>query len=232
MQGTSAAARIRALPGAIWRFAASAPLTYLWLMALLLTTIYQDALTRPERHEVLLHRSTDLHHLAADPLYVLFASLWWIDGKYWTPYLMLFTLFLAPAERWLGQIRWLTVGLTAHVGATYLSEGMLYLQIERHLAPDRLVHARDIGVSYFLVGIAAVLAYRVARPWRWVWLAVLVSTFVVAWMVKPGFTAVGHLSAIAIGLCFYAMARGRGSRPWDPAQVWGRMRASFTRPAA
>ena len=33
---------------------------------------------------------------------MLFQSLLWIDGKYWWPYLLVFTLFLAPAERWLG----------------------------------------------------------------------------------------------------------------------------------
>jgi hypothetical protein len=30
---------------------------------------------------------------------------------------------------------------------------------------ERLVHATDIGVSYFLVGVIAVLAYRIPRPW-------------------------------------------------------------------
>jgi hypothetical protein len=133
---------------AAWRFVRSAPLTYLWLIVLLITTIIQHQLGRRELHYVLVHGSTNLHELATDPLKVLFESLLWIDGRYWTPYLVLFTLFLAPAEQWLGEIRWLTVGLTAHIGATYISEGLLYLAIQHHLAPERLVHARDIGVSY------------------------------------------------------------------------------------
>jgi hypothetical protein len=29
-----------------------------------------------------------------------------------------FTMFLAPAERWLGRLRWVLVGMAAHVGAT------------------------------------------------------------------------------------------------------------------
>lgn len=225
----SATAGVKGWLAAAWRFVGSAPLTFGWLTALLFTTIYLDALTKPERHEVLVHRSTDLYHLATDPLYVLFASLWWLDGKYWTPYLVLFAVFLAPAERWLGKIRWLTVGLTAHVVATYISEGVLHLRIEHHLAPERLVHARDIGVSYFLVGVMAVLAYRIARPWRWIYLAVLVSTFSIALMANPGFTAIGHLSAILVGLCFYPMARRRGGPPWSPARAWGRMRRSVVR---
>ena len=68
--------------------------------------------------------------MATDPLGVLFSSLLWIDGKSLEPYLLLFTLFLAPAEQWLGQLRWLTVGLTSHILATYISEGLLYLAIE------------------------------------------------------------------------------------------------------
>jgi len=202
-------ARLKGWLTAAWRFVRSAPLTYLWLTVLLITTIVQHSLSRRELRAVLIHSSTNIHHLATDPLEVLFASLFWIDGRYWAPYLVLFTLFLAPAERWLGQRRWLTVGLTAHIGATYISEGLLYLAIQHHLAPEHLVHARDIGVSYFMVGVIAVLAYHVAPPWRWGYLAVLIAVFTVPLFIHLTFTAIGHFSAIFIGLMFYPMARGR-----------------------
>jgi hypothetical protein len=198
---------------AVWRFVRSAPLTYLWLAVLLITTRYQDHLTGRALHSLRVHQSTNIHDLATDPLQVLFTSLLWIDGRVWAPYLVLFTLFLAPAEHWLGEIRWLTVGLTAHVGATYISEGMLYLAIQHHLAPEHLVHAPDIGVSYFMVGVIAVLAYRIASPWRWGYLAVLVTVFTVPLFIHLTFTAIGHFSAIFIGLLFYPMARGRGRSP-------------------
>jgi len=201
-----------------WRFVRSAPLTYMWLIILAATTLVQRLTARRELHHLLVHDSTNLRHLASDPLSVLFRSLLWIDGRFWTPYLLLFTLFLAPAERWLGQIRWLTVGLTAHVGATYLSEGSLYLAIQSHHAAKKLVHATDIGVSYFLVGVIAVLAYRIATPWRWGYLAILLTAFAVPLIIDLNFTAVGHFSAIFIGLLFYPMARGRGA-PLSPAGV-------------
>jgi hypothetical protein len=191
------------------RFVISAPLTYLWLTVLLFTTIIQRTASRRHLHFLLVHDSTNIRHLATDPLDALFSSLLWIDGRYWTPYLVLFTLFVAPAEQWLGQIRWLTVGLTAHVGATYISEGLLYLQIQYHQAPQKLVHATDIGVSYFMVGVIAVLAYRVPRPWRWGYLAVLFAVFTVPLVIHANFTAIGHFSAIFIGLLFYPMARAR-----------------------
>ena len=196
---------------AVWRFVSSAPLTYLWLVVLLITTTIQRSLNKHELRAVLIHGSTNIHHLATDPLEVLVTSLFWIDGRHWAPYLVLFTLFVAPAERWLGQIHWLAVGLTAHIGATYISEGLLYLAIQYHSAPERLVHARDIGVSYFLVGLVAVLAYRVSRPWRWGYLAVLVAVFTVPLAIHVTFTAIGHFSAIFIGLLFYPTARGRNA---------------------
>ncbi|HYB36107.1 MAG TPA: rhomboid-like protein [Mycobacterium sp.] len=228
----SVPARLRTWALAVCRYVGSAPLTYGWLTVLLFTMIIQHELTRRQLHTLLVHESTNLRHLATDPLRVLASSLLWIDGRYWTPYLVLFTLFLAPAERWLGQIRWLTVGLTAHVGATYISEGVLYLAIQYHAAPERLVHARDIGVSYFLVGVMAVLSYHIAPPWRWGYVAVLVIIFGVLLIVKPDFTAIGHFSAIFIGICFEPMARRRDGPPLNPARAWARLRKAGRRVAS
>jgi hypothetical protein len=216
--------------GGVGRWVASAPLTYTWLAVLLFTTMIKHRLGHKQLHSVLVHSSTNLHELARDPLYVLWSSLIWIDGRYWLPYLVLFTVFMAPAERWLGHLRWAVVGLTCHLGATFISEGWLYLRIEYHLAPQRLVYARDIGVSYFLVGICAVLTYRIAKPWRWIYLAGLILLFLGALLLKPGFTALGHLSAIAIGLCFYPMARRRGGALWNPAALWAALWARLRKP--
>jgi hypothetical protein len=213
----SVQARLSGWLTAAWRYVSGAPLTYLWLLVLLATTIVQHTAARRELHSLLVHNSTNIRHLATDPLEVLFSSLLWIDGRYWTPYLLLFTLFLAPAEHWLGQIRWITVGLTAHVGATYISEGLLYLEIQYHQAPQKLVHATDIGVSYFMVGLIGVLAYHVATPWRWGYLAVLIAAFAVPLIIRLHFTAIGHFTAVFIGLLFYPMAQGRGRPPLNPA---------------
>ena len=147
----------------VWRYVKSAPLTYTWLVVLLITTIIQHTIPARHLHALLQKESTNLHHLASDPIRVLFQSLLWIDGKYWWPYLIVFTLFLAPAERWLGHLRWLIVGVACHVGATYLSEGYLYWRIQEAITSPRLIDARDIGVSYFVVGIIGVLTYHVPR---------------------------------------------------------------------
>jgi F0F1-type ATP synthase assembly protein I len=212
----------------VWHWISDAPLTYGWLLVLTITTIIQNHLTGKQLHAVLLHRSTNIHGLGTDPLDVLFSSLLWIDGKNLEPYLLLFTLFLAPAEHWLRQLRWLTVGLTSHILATYISEGVLYFAIEEHNASERLVLAHDIGVSYFLVGVMAVLTYHIARPWRWGYLGVLFVIFgfplVTMDRVELNFTAIGHFASILIGLCFYPMARECRSPQLNPAKLKATLR--------
>jgi Rhomboid-like protein len=220
---------------AVWHFVIGAPLTYSWLLVLLITTIIRRHLTKREYHAVVLDSSTNIHHLLKDPLEVLMNSLLWIDGRHWVPYLLLFTLFLAPAEHWLGHLRWLTVGLTTHVLATYIGEGILYYAIKEHEAPERLVHARDIGVSYFLVGVMAVLTYHIARPWRWGYLGVLLVIFGFPLLtmdrVELSFTAIGHFASILIGLCFYPMARERKRPPLNPAKFKTALRGLRSREA-
>jgi len=73
----------------------------------------------------------------------------------------------------------------------------------------------DIGVSYFAVGLVAVLSYHIARPWRWGYVAAVLLTFIVVLAWHPGFTALGHLCAVLIGLCCYPLTGGRGA-PWNP----------------
>jgi hypothetical protein len=80
----------------VWRYVKTAPLTYSWLVLLLTTTIIQHSIPAHRLQALLQKESTNLHHLASDPIRVLFQSLLWIDGKYWWPYLLVFTLFWRP----------------------------------------------------------------------------------------------------------------------------------------
>jgi tRNA(Arg) A34 adenosine deaminase TadA len=206
--------------GRVVSYVRSAPLTYAWLVVLLATTLVQRSLSQRVLRTLLESTSTNLHHLASDPLRVLVNSLLWIDGRYWWPYVLIFTLFLAPAERWLGHLRWLVVGLICHLGATVLSEGFLYWSIQEARASPRLVDARDVGVSYFVVGIAGVLFYRIPRRWRWAYLGALAVTAVSALVVRTNFTSLGHLCALLLGLACYPLTRGRGrksTRAYTPA---------------
>lgn len=56
---------------AAWRWVRSAPGTYVWLLALLFTTLFLRHLPDNVEERFLGKRSTNLHHLAEDPLRVL-----------------------------------------------------------------------------------------------------------------------------------------------------------------
>lgn len=202
----------------VWAEFRGSPLTYLWLVILLGTTAVQHSLSPHRLDRVLGERSTNLHHLTDDPLRVLWTSLFWIDGAYWLPYLVLFLLIHRPAERWLGSFRWLLVGFAAHVTATYLSEGLLALAIRNGHAHASLVNVLDVGVSYFLAGISGILLYRIAFPWRWVYLGGLLLIFVTPLFTDLNFVAIGHAVAMAFGVAAYPVARGRVGVAWDPVR--------------
>ncbi|PKV76612.1 rhomboid-like protein [Nocardia fluminea] len=210
----SASGSVRAAAASAWRWIRSAPGTYVWLAALGVTTAIQRRLTPEEARVWLGHRSTNLDRLGDDPIRVLIGSAFWTDGGGWLVYAVLFSLVHANAERWLGTLRWLVVVVLAHVGATYLSQGVLLWAIRHDRAPERAAFALDVGVSYGLAGVAAVLAYRVLLPWRVPYVLGVLAVCVPPVFLDRTFTDVGHASAALIGFACYPLTRGR-ARDWD-----------------
>lgn len=205
------------LPAA-WTYVRSAPGTFLWLLALLFTTIALHHINPRFTDAFLRRRSTNLHQLSTDPVRVLVVSALWLDGGGWLGYVVLYNLFHVPVERWLGTLRWFVVIAAAHVGATYLSEGVLYWAIHHGRAPASAVNTLDVGVSYALAGAQAVLAYRIATPWRYPYAAAVLLWYGSALISGRTFTDVGHLSAALIGFACYPLTRNRGPA-WNP-RTW------------
>ncbi len=204
-------------PGvAVWDYVRRAPGTYLWLLVLLFTTYVMHRINPAMADSFLRKRSTNLHQLATDPVRVLFTSTLWLDGSGWLGMFVLYNLFHVPTERWLGTLRWFAVVAVAHVGATYLSEGVLYWAIHHGRAPASAVNTLDVGVSYALAGVQAVLVYRIAPPWRYVYLVGVLAWYGLALVHSRAFTDVGHLTSVLLGLACYPLTRGRGGAPWNP----------------
>lgn len=201
--------RIRAVAHAIRSYIRRAPGTFTWLAILLVTTVVLNHLSPEDARVVLGNRSTNLHHLREDPVRVLITSAFWLSGGGWIRYVVLYNIFHVPAERWLGTPRWLAVGVTAHVGATYLSEGVLYWAIRHGHAPAQEVFTLDVGVSYALAGVVAVLAYRIARPWCFAYSAGVVVYYAIPLFGDLTFTDIGHFTAMLIGFACYPLTRGR-----------------------
>jgi hypothetical protein len=187
-----------------------APGTYVWLGILFVTTVAVHQMSPEFEQQFLRQRSTNIHELSNTPVRVLIASAMWIDGGHWLPYAVLYTVFHAPAERWLGTARWLLVCVAAHVLASLISEGALLLAIRHGVAPLSAVNTLDIGVSYALAGMIAVLTYRIASSWRYPYLMVVLAVYGVPLATGRTFTDLGHFISVLIGLACYPLVRGRG----------------------
>ncbi|MER5753053.1 rhomboid-like protein [Streptomyces sp. NPDC002088] len=207
----------------VWAYVRSAPGTYVWLGILFLTTVALHHMSPDFEEDFLRQRSTNIHELSSNPVRVLIASAMWIDGGFWWPYVVLYSVFHAQAERWLGTVRWLVVCVAAHVLATLISEGALLKAIRDGMAPASAVNTLDVGVSYALAGVVAVLAYRIVVPWRYPYLAVVLVVYAVPLAIGRTFTDFGHFVSVLIGLACYPLVRGRG-KAWNPKETVAALR--------
>ncbi|GAA1350529.1 membrane protein [Streptomyces beijiangensis] len=208
---------------AVMAYIRSAPGTYIWLAVLFVTTVAMRQMSPEFLDEFLGKRSTNIHNLTSHPIRVLFQSAMWIDGATWLPYAVLYSVFHAQAERWLGTWRWIAVLAAAHILATYISEGALLWGIHHGHAPESAVNTLDVGVSYALAGVVAVLTYRIAPPWRYVYLIVVLAIYGTPLITGRTFTDLGHFTSVLIGLACYPLTRDRGT-PWNPMSVFSRFR--------
>lgn len=187
------------------RWIATAPGTYSWLAVLFVTT-------------VLLHRTTPAFEDGTsdgtsggptwDPVRPLLSGVLWIDGGRWLPYAALFTVFHATAEHWLGTLRWLAVAALSHVVAVLLGEGVLGWAVRYGDASQSAGNTLEVGVSYALAGVAAVLTYRMPHPWRYVYaFAVLVFYGVPLAAEGRTVTDLSHFAAVLTGLACYPLTR-------------------------
>ncbi|MFI7011535.1 rhomboid-like protein [Streptomyces sp. NPDC050145] len=197
-----------------------APGTYIWLAALFVTTVALHHMTPAFETTFLRQRSTNLHELSQNPVRVLVASAFWIDGSSWWPYAALYTLLHAPTEHRLGTPRWLAVVAASHILATLISEGALLWAIRHGHAPTSAVNTLDVGVSYALAGVAAVLTHLIPSPWRYAYLAAVLTVYGLPLLTGTGrtFTDLGHATAVLIGLSCRPLTRAPTPTPLTPCR--------------
>jgi hypothetical protein len=192
-------------------------LTFAWLIVLFVTTRRQRSAGRRAARRIQLANSTNISGLRQEPHRRLLSSLFWLDDASWWPYVPVFAGVVAPAERRLGWWRWLLVGLSAHVIATYVSQGRLSFAIRNGRAPRTLVNVRDVGVSYVVWGLAGALSGYVDRRWRTRVQVAAFSALAVNVIVRPTFTEFGHLTAFGVGLVASPFAPDRDGRSYPAA---------------
>ncbi|MDG4864139.1 hypothetical protein P8605_38965 [Streptomyces sp. T-3] len=198
--------------GPVRRYIRSAPGTYIWLGALFVTTVATRHMSPEFEEEFLRQRSTNIHELSRNPVRVLISSAFWIDGSSWLPYVAYYTVFHAQAERRLGTLRWLAVCGASHVLATLISEGALLWAVRHGHAPAAAVNTLDVGVSYALAGVVAVLAYRIPNPWRLPYAFAVLVVYGTPLINGRTFTDLGHFTAVLIGFACFPLVRGRAPR--------------------
>nr|WP_030685589.1 rhomboid-like protein [Streptomyces globisporus] len=194
----------------------SSPGTHVWLAVIAITSLV-IALSPDALETYLLHRnSSNLHQLAHHPMRALLGSAFWIENPAdFLLYAVLFEIFHAPVERWLGTPKWLLTVATAHIAATLISQQVVLAAIQLHDVPRSMAHVVDIGVSYGLAASAGILTYRLPYPWRLFYLAAVVAFFLVPLAADRTYTDLGHAISLAIGLACHPLTRGAptGGKP-------------------
>lgn len=193
----------------------ASPGTYVWLLLLAVTSFVLSRINPESLDWFLAKRSTNIDQLTTHPVHALLASLIWTEQSNFLFYFVIFHVFHVPAERWLGTTRWLAVALSAHVLATYISEGVVAWGVHNGSLPANMANTVDVGVSYALAGVEGVLTYRFAGRWRWVYGTVLLAFYLAPLITGHTFTDLGHFCAALIGLACYPLTRDRPA--WDPA---------------
>jgi hypothetical protein len=194
----------------------TAPVTAAYLLVLFVTTWVLQTTTARISNRLLLEQSTNLHHLAHDPIRVLIGSAFWLStGWELIVWAALFPFVLAPVERRLGSGRATLVFAAGHIGATLLTAAGLWVALKIDVVERSVVNAKDVGPSYGFFAVAALMTGLVDRRLRTPYAVGLVVLLVATLAVSQSFTDVGHVLALAIGFaCLPLARRTRGS--WGP----------------
>jgi hypothetical protein len=184
-----------------------APFTSASLLALAVTTATLAGSRGRAAHLLPFSASTNLHNLTAHPLDVLFASAFWVASAWmFLPMAAVLVLVLGTAERRVGSRPVILFFVVGHVGATLLTVAGIALGVSRGWFPTSLTYAVDVGPSYGLVAVAALLiaCTRSGRR-RHAKVAALMVILVLVVVVDRTFTDVGHLLAALIGFLVVAL---------------------------
>ena len=194
----------------------SAPATFGYIAVLFVTSWVLSTASGRLADRLLLAASTNLHHLARDPVRVLMSSAFWLpSANSLVIWAVLLAAVLAPVERRIGSWRMGVVFAIGHVGATLLTAAGLWTALRLDGVDRSVVTARDVGASYGFLAVAGAMTYLVAPRLRLPYAALaLVGVSVVAGL-SHTFTDFGHLVALVLGFGCYRLVRGRSTRPID-----------------
>jgi hypothetical protein len=197
-----------------WTGVRSAPLALFYAVSLVTIEAVMALLPHHQQLAIARAASTNITHLAIDPLFVLPASAFVDQGNgfLWLP---LTLILIGGLERKLGAGRTLLITFGAHILATLISEGMLLAQIAGHAAPRSDVDILDVGPSYVI--LAAIAACLVLGSWTLRFAAVVSGAIVIPGLLVGldsfDMSAMGHLCSLIVGT-LVALAFTKRGRRW------------------
>ena len=208
------------IPGPVARAATAAwktPVTACYALLLLISDLIMAVLPENAQLSIAHATSTNITHLAVDPVLVLPASAFVNLGNGWIwPPLTL--LLLGGIERRLGSFRAIIVTFGAHVVASLVSEGVLLMQVAWRVQPRTAVNIIDVGPSYVL--LAAMTGCIVIGSWKLRAAALVIGLLIVPNLMvdlpELDMSAVGHLIALVMGagLAGYLASERSRNKSW------------------
>lgn len=147
------------------------PFTFFYCVLLVATSLYAEYGDPDTVSSLLRGSSTDVAHLAANPLLVIVASALWIAGGLASAYALGLVFVLTALERRLGSWRAAAVFLGGHTVATLATEIPVGLSVVAGQLPVTSLHRLDYGISFGLLACVGALAGLFAPAVRAVLLA-------------------------------------------------------------
>jgi hypothetical protein len=207
--------RARSARRAVASYVAKAPGTHVLLLIVTVTTLMQRGLDETTATRVLRHASTNLFQMTRDAPRVLFLSAFLLDHGHLLVEMVVFTLVMVPVERWIGTYRWLGVFAAGHVGATLATTVGIWMQVRSGRAGNDLAYPIDVGVSYGLYAVAAILPRRLPRPAAEIAVAIVIGITLRGVVTSGTYTEWGHAAAVAIGFSLGPLVDPRSASPSD-----------------
>ncbi len=172
----------------------------------------------PAMHDALIrHASTNLHNLSRGRLGTLVGSAFVVDAGsiyLWLPGLV---CLLLVAELTCGGWRLVVTFVTGHVGATLLVDAGLAAAVELGWLSRSVARASDVGMSYGAMAVVGALTGALPPRWRPAWLGFWFAAAAVVIAGGVGFTDVGHVVALTLGVL---LSTRFGVRPhWSAPRV-------------
>ncbi|QHC25471.1 rhomboid-like protein [Streptomyces sp. GS7] len=198
------------------------PFTFGYALLLVATSLFADHGDPALVASLLQGSSTDVTHLAQDPLLVLVASALWIAGGLGSSFALVFLVVVTALERRIGGPRTAAVFFGGHALATLATEMPVGFSVAAGGLPDSSLHRLDYGISFGVMTCTGALAVLLPGWLRWPLLAAVGYMGVTDLLTSADpMTDWGHLLSLALGVAAWPLLRRWRDQRAGPAPLLG-----------